>query len=263
MGYHWWSISNGWHVLSYDRWHRSRRVMHGLVTRWMHPSTRWVWPEPPDFSRNDPDQFHRHLTLLMEAMDITDWGVVYLSQVHGTRILWNPPAVDTTPPKADGAITDRSALLLTVTVADCIPIWLYDEELYAVGLLHVGWRGTVQGILEVALEEFETQGSDLRRMEVVMGPCAQRCCYAVGLDVIEAVHQAYPEWAPYVLELRGTSWYLDLVGLNILQGRRYGLRRNQIHPLRLCTVCNPQWFFSHRRGETERMLAFAGLVPTE
>lgn len=263
MGYQWWTLSNGWYLFGYDRWLRQKQVLHGLVTRRLQPTLpRWQWPEVPDFSLKQSEDFQRRLGLLMDLLDIPDWGVAYAAQVHGTTVLWNPsPVHGTDLPEADGLMTDRTALLLGVTVADCIPIWIYDRALPAVGIVHAGWRGTVQGVLEAALDALEAQGSDLSQVEIVLGPSIQRCCYAVGLDVLEAVHQAYPDWAPYVVERRPQGWFLDLVGLNILQARRRGLRRAQIHPLRLCTYCNGSWFFSYRRGDAGRLLAFIGRLP--
>lgn len=264
MGYRWWTLNNGWYLLGYDRWLQGGEIVHGLVTRRLQPSLpQWTWPETPDFRDKRSEDFRRRLALLMDLLDIADWGVAYAAQTHGTSVLWNPPPAGTEAlPEADALMTDRTALLLGVTVADCVPIWIYDAALPAVGIVHAGWRGTVRGILEAALEALEAQGSDLSRVEVVLGPAIQRCCYAVGLDVLEAVAEAYPAWAPYVLEYRGSGWFLDLVGLNILQARRRGLRRTQVHPLRLCTYCNGGWFFSHRRGDAERMLAFIGRTPT-
>jgi YfiH family protein len=264
MGYRWWTLSNGWYLLGYDRWLQRGEIIHGLVTRRLQPSLpRWVWPETPDFQDKRSETFRRRLTLLMDLLDISDWGVAYTSQVHGTTVLWNPAPVHSGEdlPEADGLITDRTAFLLGVTVADCIPIWIYDGALSAVGIVHAGWRGTVQGVLEAALAVLEAQGSDLSRVEIVLGPAIQRCCYTVGPDVLEAVDRAYPDWAPYVIEQRASGWFLDLVGLNILQARRRGLRRSQIHPLRLCTACNGAWLFSHRRGDTGRLLAFIGRRP--
>ncbi len=262
MGYRFVRLHNGWQVLSYTGW-SDTRCLHGLITRgrpagWdKHPDR----PEDraPDFARRSRLAFEQRLHELLVQLDIEDWGVAATRQVHGATVLWNPPVHVPQRPEADGMWTDRSEVLLVITVADCVPIWIYDPELPAVGIVHAGWRGTVRGILLEALQVLEAHGSSLTRTEIVLGPAILKCCYAVGIDVIETVTRAYPEWAPYVLEQRGATWFFDLFGLNILQARMMGIRRVHIHPIRLCTYCNPQWFFSHRRGDTQRMLAFIGL----
>ena len=50
----------------------------------------------------------------------------------------------------DGWVTTEPGVLLTVTIADCIPVYLMVEG-RGVALLHAGWRGTAGGILGVGL----------------------------------------------------------------------------------------------------------------
>ncbi|MBT8397734.1 MAG: polyphenol oxidase family protein, partial [Gemmatimonadetes bacterium] len=51
-------------------------------------------------------------------------------------------------PDADGHLTSSPGVLLAVTVADCVPVFLVDPGKRVAGLLHAGWRGTVVGVLE-------------------------------------------------------------------------------------------------------------------
>ena len=40
----------------------------------------------------------------------------------------------------------QNKLILKISTADCIPIFLYDEILGVYGLLHAGWKGVVNKI---------------------------------------------------------------------------------------------------------------------
>jgi copper oxidase (laccase) domain-containing protein len=52
----------------------------------------------------------------------------------------------------DGFVTDNKNLLLSLTVADCFPVFLGDRGTGLFSLLHMGWRGTAAGILKNAVD---------------------------------------------------------------------------------------------------------------
>jgi YfiH family protein len=69
-------------------------------------------------------------------------------------------------------------LCLSVTVADCLPVYLYDTEGGAFGLVHSGWKGT--GIALAALRLMEERwGVRPEAVGALLGPCIQSCCYRV------------------------------------------------------------------------------------
>jgi hypothetical protein len=55
------------------------------------------------------------------------------------------------PPRRPPRRPPTAGVLLTVSVADCVPVWLVEPESRAVALLHAGWRGVAAGILEAGL----------------------------------------------------------------------------------------------------------------
>lgn len=109
----------------------------------------------------------------------------------------------------DGLLT-ASEVTLCVTVADCMPIYLYDRRIGVKGLLHSGWKGT--GILVHALgtlkERFGSRPGDL---EVVMGPCIGSCCYNVDRERGDLFAALWGREA--VVERNGVP-YLDLRAAN-------------------------------------------------
>jgi YfiH family protein len=98
-----------------------------------------------------------------------------LKQTHSRTVLAvdgsNPPSVS-----ADGMVTRDRNITLSVTVADCLPVFLFDTKSGAFGLVHSGWKGT--GIAFNALvlmrERYGTNPSDIA---AVLGPCIASCCY--------------------------------------------------------------------------------------
>jgi copper oxidase (laccase) domain-containing protein len=73
---------------------------------------------------------------------------VLAHQVHGATVLWHDAGAGWSIHEgADGHATAEAGLLLLVTVADCIPVYLVAPAHGAIALLHAGWRGTAGGIL--------------------------------------------------------------------------------------------------------------------
>ncbi len=260
MGIRFRKLENGWVVVQYSRWKWGAPLYHGLILRSHHEMGSQT--PLPDFSRKNEKHHEDMWALLVQQLGENDWLWYQPRQVHGKRVLYNPdPGVR--HEKADGVLTTRAGLLVGVSVADCFPIWLYDRESQAIGVVHAGWRGTVQGILVEAIETLIAQGSSGRQIDIVIGPGIQQCCFEVKIDVLEEIEQRYPDLIHYVVKFRNGQFFVDLIGLNILLARRKRISRASIHPIRLCTSCNRHLFYSHRRGDSGRMLAFIGRVDTE
>jgi len=182
----------------------------------------------------------------------------------------------------DGIVTRNPALVPSVTVADCMPIYLSCERCGAFGVLHSGWKGT--GILQSAVEgmgvRYGCQPSDI---SVILGPSIGSCCYAVdgaraklfaeefGPAAIRVVHREVDSRG---VKHGGASarsvgggregeaqksdarYYLDLLAANRELAASLGLIR--VANAHSCTSCDPQ-LSSYRRDGAEhfqRMLAF-------
>lgn len=179
---------------------------------------------------------------------------VLRTQVHSRRIVTPGPVIDFED-RADGTASVDPALALAVTVADCMPIAVWDPAVGAFAMLHSGWKGT--GILAAALELFSARwGSDLRSVEVVLGPCIGSCCYPVDQ---ERAGEYRAEWGEEsVVRADDGSVRLDLRAANRSILRRYGIDR--ITDVPLCTSCMGELGSYRRQGKERfvRMLAVIG-----
>ncbi len=139
-----------------------------------------------------------------------------------------------------------------VTVADCVPVFLVDPSVEAVGLLHAGWRGVVAGILERGIELLRTElGSLAEDIHLHLGPAICRECYEVGSEVHLALGLPKPD-GPNPVDLRG-----HLASRAVAAG----VGKARITESAWCTLCGESPFFSHRRGELERQVGFLGIIP--
>jgi YfiH family protein len=172
------------------------------------------------------------------------------NQVHGTTIVY----VDRGDgwilmEGVDGLVTTAAGVLLTVTVADCIPVYLAVPG-KGIALLHAGWRGTAGGILLRGLERL-LRATKAVESEVVMhcgvGICGS--CYEVGSEVISGCGLARVGPGP---------WHLDLRHTLADQAAGLGIRRVSISSH--CSAHHRPSFFSHRasKGSDGRMVAYLG-----
>lgn len=178
---------------------------------------------------------------------------------------WDPGKTGTEIrlPRTDGVITDQKGVLLTTVHADCLPVWFYDSEHHAIGLVHAGWRGTLAGIApKAAILMKETYGSDLAKLLAYIGPGISKCCFETGPEVIEAFRKDW-DFADEYAEPKGEKYYIDLKGINRKELLQAGLKPENITISDHCTHCEPETFASYRREGGTYMRMGAGICLTE
>ncbi len=178
-------------------------------------------------------------------------GVAISRQIHGKSV-GEVESVSglTVFPDRDGHVTSRTGVLLTVTVADCVPVYLAHPQTKTVGLLHSGWKGTASGILAEGVQALQN-ASGCTAGDVIMHCGVSICgsCYEVDSDV------AY--------EITGVRHKgkvcVDLRSVLAAQAAKIGLKSVTLSSR--CTAHQRGSFFSHRGsgGKMERMAAFIGV----
>jgi len=154
----------------------------------------------------------------------------------------------------DALVTNRVGVPLCVTLADCVPVVLYDAEHHAVGLAHAGWGGTVARITSRTVDVMrERYGTAPRALLSAIGPSIGPDHYEVGDDVIRRARAAHCEDAGQILRNRADGKALfDLWEANVIDLMAAGVPRKHIELSRISTVDNLDMFYSHRfetRGE--------------
>jgi polyphenol oxidase len=142
--------------------------------------------------------------------------------------------------RGDGLWTDERDLPILAMSADCLPIALAraNGAAPAVAVVHVGWRGLLGGVVESAVAAIGE-----RELAAAIGPGIGPCCYEVRDDV------AGPFRARFGREIVGDR-RLDLWRAAEVTLREAGVAK--VERIDLCTACNPNLFFSHRRDGKPR-----------
>jgi polyphenol oxidase len=203
--------------------------------------------EPPFDSLNlgiltedDPESVTRNRHRLAEALGHEPEQIVFALQVHGTRLIDHPTLEEV--PEADGHVVRKPGFVPMVLVADCLPVALYGPG--GLALVHAGWRGLAGGILDAAAERVEAEAA-------AIGPGIGPCCYEVGEEVLDAFAEL-----DGVVEGR----MLDLP--EVARRQLAGAGVSRVESAGLCTSCEEELFFSHRRdqGRTGRQAGLAWIV---
>jgi YfiH family protein len=199
------------------------------------------------YTDDDGAAVRANRTHLTDALGRDPDGVLFGFQVHGAEVTRreaapspNPFTHDARPAEGDGQVTANSALTPLVQVADCLPVALAGRR--GVALVHCGWRGLAAGIVERGVTEVGATAA-------AIGPGIGPCCYEVGEEVLAAFDGLGEGIAD------GRMLDLPEVARRLLAAAGVGA----VESSGLCTSCERELFFSHRRdaGRTGRQ---AGLV---
>lgn len=175
----------------------------------------------------------------------------WLRQVHGTEVArFDRMAADAEiEPEADAAVTSEPGAVLAILTADCLPVVFASDDGGEIAAAHAGWRGLAAGVLERTVEAMRTPAS---RILAWMGPAAGPQAYEIGEEVFEAFVSADRGAESAFAATRPGHWHVDLYALARRRLRAAGVER--IHGGGLCTISDPERFYSHRRDRrTGRM----------
>lgn len=184
---------------------------------------------------------------------VPEGQVHFLRQVHGCAIAEAPWDA---PPEADGGVTSQLGVFLAIETADCLPLFIFDEERGTLGAAHAGWRGTSLRIAERLVHALLARQARLQDLRALLGPCIGSCCYEVGQDVFQAFH----EDARLFVQKPSDKWLFNLRAANRAQLQAAGLAPHQMADTPHCTFCRSDLYFSYRRNgpNAGRMISYAG-----
>ncbi|MGH7306916.1 MAG: polyphenol oxidase family protein [Candidatus Rokuibacteriota bacterium] len=185
--------------------------------------------------------------------------VSYARQVHGADVA-RVPAGGGFAGLVDILVTAERGVPLSIFTADCLAIVLYDPSASALGVAHVGWRGTVRGATHAAVRALGEVGGRAASLRVAIAPSIGPCCYEVDEPVTAEFARAFGErWRAWVTHSRGSHVMLDLWSANEALLVEAGVAPERIENPRLCTACHPELLYSYRRGNRGRLVTLAAL----
>ena len=216
---------------------------------------------------DEPQAIAQNREALCQLLGVSDDRLLMPHQVHLTEVVKVDEAflmlsADERQQRFEGVdalMTNVSRVCIGVSTADCIPVLLYDPMHHAVCAIHAGWRGTVQRIVEVSVDQMtKAYGSQPQDMMAQIGPGISLDSFEVGDEVYEAFAKAGFEMPP--ISRRDAKWHIDLPMCNRLQLESMGIPSHQIAVTPDCTFKQPETWFSARRLGIQSGRIFTGIM---
>lgn len=159
----------------------------------------------------------------------------------------------------DGIITTNRKLIPTVTVADCVPIYLFEPETGVFGIVHSGWKGTGIAVDAIRLAE-KNYGAKAENFSVTIGPHIHDCCYIINEERARFFSENFTPDCIKELEAgvtvdwnngNGKLYRLSLAEANLASLKKAGVSESNIYVCSDCTCCSKDGLYGSNRRETK------------
>jgi YfiH family protein len=191
-------------------------------------------------TEDEPDRVVDNRRILARAAGADPETATMAWQIHGSRVFEADGRGIVTPgtdfEQGDGLWTETPGRALGLLTADCFPVVIARQNgSPRLVVLHVGWRGLVEGILENGV------GAAAGPALAAIGPGIGPCCYEVGEEVAQPFRARFGDDV-----MNGRN-------LDLAEAIERGLREAGVVSAERtghCTSCEPELFFSHRRDRS-------------
>ncbi len=190
------------------------------------------------------------------ALKLDENKIVYQKQIHSNIVSYasKPGNIG----ESDALITDIPNLALSISTADCTPIFIYDKKNKVIAGVHSGWRGTAQKILLETLNRLKSDfNSECENLYVYIAPSISQEKYEIGSEVAEKFDDKY-------LLITNDKIYLNVAGVNYDILLNFGVKKSNIQFSNLCSYKMKNLLHSYRRdglhsGRTLAVIAMKDL----
>ncbi|MDC3091132.1 peptidoglycan editing factor PgeF [Rickettsiales bacterium] len=190
--------------------------------------------------------------------------LVLINQIHSNKVIEINHKNKTKQMVGDGLITREKNLFLGILTADCAPIIFLGKNY--VGIIHVGWRGLLNGIIEKTIDLLKTKGEKNKELSCIVGPHLESKNFQVKEDFKNTLLENNKNNVNFLKYKNGKQIFEFSMFI------RYKLSQYNlscISFINLDTYSNPTLFFSHRyskqRGVNDcgRQISVVGILKTK
>ena len=208
-------------------------------------------------SGDDWNRVLENFRIISDTLGIERDRLVLSKQVHEDKVvdvdethIGNGILYENKFTSADALITNKKHVPIAVFSADCVPVLFLDNKNGVIAAAHSGWRGTVKRIAQKTAEKMIAEyGSNPADILVAIGPSIQEDCFEVGDDVAEIFIN---EFGDDTAKKYGERYHVSMQRAIIKQLTEMGILRENIDNSGICTACNTDLLYSHRKMGNER-----------
>ncbi|WP_147615818.1 polyphenol oxidase family protein [Treponema pectinovorum] len=190
--------------------------------------------------------------------------IVPLELIHSKKVFSVECGDETKNCTGDGIVTANPLLMPVLTVADCVPIYFYDDTTGVFGVVHSGWKGT--GIIEVAIQlAVEKYGCKIVDICVAIGPHIQSECYFIEKERRDFFEENFGSCTSKILSTnppqtpdgKVLNYKLSLTKANLNVLKKIGIKESNIVVANECTSCSKflsgKYIFGSFRRQTAHL----------
>lgn len=140
----------------------------------------------------------------------------------------------------DALVTKEKGIVLSVLVADCVPLLFYDDVNEIIWVAHAGWKWTNKEILKSTINKMIELWADISNIKVIIWPSISKCSYEIWEEV----------WVNFREEVKtnliNKKQFLDIKKENKLQALEMWIKENNIELINTCTFSDKNYFSARR-----------------
>lgn len=189
-----------------------------------------------------------------KSLEISADKIVLQKQVHSDTVTYADKGGLIN--SSDALITDKKNLFLTLSVADCYPVFIADGSERIIAAIHSGWRGTEKNISGNTISEIRKRFRiDSDNLQAYIGP-------GICVNHFEVGKEVYERFPDEVRKKTDGKYFVDLRKNIFLQLLDSGIKPDNIEVCELCTYEENNLLHSFRRDKnmSGRMFGFIGLL---
>ncbi len=192
--------------------------------------------------------------VLATALRAAPEHFAWCKQVHGAKVVEAKTAGF--QGEGDALVSCDPSLGLLISVADCIPVLLWNPRAQGdqtaaeapsaapFGVAHAGWRGLLAGVLPATVDALQRLGTPPSSLRAWIGPsiCAEH--FEVGEEVASLFPKSFVE--------RRNEWpkpHVDLKSYAVQQLLKAGLIAESVTVCPDCTYAQADFYHSYRRDQ--------------
>ena len=172
---------------------------------------------------------------------------IYIDQIHSgdIKVVWEINKWSWTISLSnaltcDWLVTNKKWIVLSVLVADCLPILLYDEKNEIIWTTHAWWKWTNKNILKNTINKMLELWANIKNINIVIWPAINQCSYEVWKEVGINFRDEIKT------ELLNNKQYLDLKKENKLQAFELWIKEDNIEIINIDTFSDKNYFSARR-----------------
>jgi len=201
----------------------------------------------------------KNLSNVSDYYGLSTKNLITMHQTHSVKckIIHN---ICKEPIHADGLVTNKSNLILSVLSADCAPILLFDPRKKIIGACHAGWKGALNGIIENTLKTMQNLGSKKEDINCAIGPCINFTSYEVQSDLRDAFLKKSKKNKQFFIKINKSKYIFSLS--DFISNCLYDYGVKDVENINIDTASNESLCFSYRRSLNKKENDYGRMIST-